>query len=58
MHLNVNPYNTAVTALTSEDKIFPAHIISYGVHNCGHVVNRLVCCTGDPIVLRRVRTGV
>jgi hypothetical protein len=49
MQLNVNPYNTAVTALTSEDQNVPAHIISYGFHNCHHVVNRLVCCTGDPM---------
>jgi hypothetical protein len=49
MQLSVNPHNTAVTALTSEDNIFSAHIISYSFHNGRHVVNRLVCCAVDPM---------
>ena len=42
MELNVNPNNTAVTALTFQD-FFPAHSISYGFLNYRYIRNQLVC---------------
>lgn len=58
MQLNVNPYNTAVTALTSEDKIFThtlfrmVSIIAVTSLTDWFVVLETRC------VVRRVRTGV